>query len=438
MKILMMTNTYLPHVGGVARSVSGLAQGLSRRGHEVLVVAPEFPKMRSDETASPSPQVLRVTALQQFGGSDFSMPLPLTWPMSEAIDRFDPDLVHSHHPFLLGDTALRVSADHQVPIVFTYHTRYELYGHYVADDSELLKRLIQSLAHGYCDMCDHVIAPSASIAEHLNDNDVDAPISVIPTGIDVGDFASGQRARGRRSCGLRDDSFVVGHVGRLAPEKNLDYLTDALAGFLKRRPEASVLIVGDGGARQAMQAALTNIAGPQRVRFTGVLTGQDLWDAYACQDVFAFSSHSETQGLVLAEAMASGLPVVALDAPGAREIVRDGENGRLLAGDADSAAFIDALDGLAAMKAGDRARLSACARETAALFSTDACLDRIIDTYLHLHRTGGPTPDDEDSIWMTAKRRLALEFDIVSNIANAVTEAVLTEDDDDVAETERA
>jgi 1,2-diacylglycerol 3-alpha-glucosyltransferase len=162
------------------------------------------------------------------------MPLPVTRPLTAELDAFEPDIVHSHHPFLLGDTALRVAAGRRVPAVFTYHTRYELYGHYVAQDSEVMKRLVVNLALGYCDLCDHVIAPSESIANLLAGRGVTAPVSVIPSGVDCALFASGNADRARDLLAIPHDAPVVGHVGRLAPEKNLSFLTESASD----RPEA--------------------------------------------------------------------------------------------------------------------------------------------------------------------------------------------------------
>ncbi len=416
----MLTNTYVPHVGGVARSVSGLVAGLRERGHSVLVVAPEFPGTPYAEEG-----VERVVALQRFGGSDFSMPLPLIWPLSEVIEDFAPDLVHTHHPFLLGDTALRVASVYQVPIIFTYHTRYELYGHYIAQDSAWLQRLVLSLAHGYCDLCDHVIAPSQSIVQHLKRHGVQAPITVVPTGIDVDAFASGRRDRGRARSGFALDQFVVGHVGRLAPEKNLDILIQAMADVLTRQPNAAVLITGDGSYRSTMEQAFADAGLTDRARFTGVLTGEALWDAYAAQDVFAFSSISETQGLVLTEAMAAGVPVIALDAPGVREVVEDGMNGRLLPHSADAAALAEALTWIANLSSERRDALRQAARQTADNFSTARCLDRVLTLYENV-LAGEPKGEaPEASAWEFARRRLDSELDIVANIAHAVSDAVL-------------
>ena len=130
MNILMMTNTYLPHVGGVARSVDSCATWLRSRAHRVLIGAPRFEGAPRRE-----PGVVRIPAIQHFNGSDFSVPLPITRALHRAVERFRPDLVHSHHPFLLGDTALRIAAEFDLPIVFTHHTLYERFTHYVPLDS---------------------------------------------------------------------------------------------------------------------------------------------------------------------------------------------------------------------------------------------------------------------------------------------------------------
>lgn len=420
MNIVMFTNTFTPHVGGVARSVSGLAEGLRELGHDVLVVAPEFPGASEDVEG-----VIRMPAVQRFAGSDFSVPLPLTLALTKALDAFAPEVVHSHHPFLLGDTALRASAAYDIPVVFTYHTRYELYGHYVAQDSAVLKRLALSLSIGYCNLCDHVIAPSESILRHLSENGVTAPITTIPTGIDQHQFSSGDGKKARAALGIPPDACVVGHVGRLAAEKNLHYLTDALVEFLQQRPSAHVVVAGDGAERVEMSRRLGSIDFGQRVHFTGVVAGAALADLYAALDVFAFASCSETQGLVLAEAMTAGVPVVALDAPGAREIVRDGRNGRLLPQEASASEFAEAVGGLAALGPADAAAVREAARKTAAGFSREASVERTLDLYRRLEGRAVRHGDGTDT-WETAKRSLAREWKIFGNLAHAVGDAVLS------------
>ena len=173
MKIAMFTNTYLPHVGGVARSVQTLADACRRRGHEVCVIAPEF------EGAEPSPHVLRVPAIQHFNGSDFSVRLPLAAAASDRLDAFKADIIHAHHPFLLGDTALRVATNKNVPIVFTHHTRYEDYTHYVPFDSPTLKEIAINLPTQFANLCDGVIAPSESLAKLIKKRGVTVPIRAL-------------------------------------------------------------------------------------------------------------------------------------------------------------------------------------------------------------------------------------------------------------------
>ena len=156
MNICMMTNTYLPHVGGVARSVSTFAEQYLKRKHRVLVVAPEFPGPPPPPRAEAI--VERVPAIQNFNGSDFSVRLPLAAGLSDRLDEFKADIVHAHHPFLLGETALRVAANKNVPIVFTHHTRYEDYVHYLPFDSEALTEIAVDLPTRFANLCDGVIA----------------------------------------------------------------------------------------------------------------------------------------------------------------------------------------------------------------------------------------------------------------------------------------
>ena len=326
MRILMMTNTFTPHVGGVARSVESFTTTYRQLGHPVLVVAPEFDNMPGEEI-----DVVRIPAIQNFNGSDFSVVLPAPGFLRSAVEAFEPDIVHSHHPFLIGSTALRLARQFSLPIVFTHHTMYEQYTHYVPGDSETLKRFVINLSTRYANLCDHVFAPSASIAAVLRKREVVAPIDVVPTGVSLELMSKGNGAAFRTVMGIPEDAFVIGHVGRLAPEKNLGLLTDAVVAFLKSDSRACFLLVGWGPSRAPLWRAFREAGLAERLYETGVLTHPILASAYQAMDLFAFASKSETQGMVLIEANAAGVPVVALNAPGVREVVVDGENGRLLA-----------------------------------------------------------------------------------------------------------
>jgi glycosyltransferase involved in cell wall biosynthesis len=410
MNILMMTNTYRPHVGGVARSVESCAQWLRSRGQRVLIGAPRFEGATKRETG-----VVRIPAIQHWNGSDFSVPLPITRALHRAVERFVPDLVHSHHPFLLGDTALRVAAEFDLPIVFTHHTLYEHFTHYVPLDSPRIQRFAIELATSYANLCDVVFAPSESVADILRGRGVRARIEVVPTGIDLARFAAGDGAAFRRARKIPADAIVVGHVGRLAAEKNLAFLGEALAQFAARAPRARVLVVGDGPEAPPLRARFAERGLRDRLHLVGTLQGPALADAYRAMDVFAFASATETQGLVLAEAMAAGVPVVAIDAPGAREVVRDRINGRLLRSESIG-------DYLAALTwtAGGRDALAAAARQTACAFSIDATGERALAHYRELVRVAHPRAVRDHRNWSRVRRRLRKEWTLATHRAHSV------------------
>jgi 1,2-diacylglycerol 3-alpha-glucosyltransferase len=418
MKIAMFTNTYLPHVGGVARSVQTLEEACRARGHEVRVIAPEF------EGAEPSPHVLRVPAIQNFNGSDFCVRLPLPNLVRDFMEDFRPDIIHSHHPFLLGDAALREGWKMKVPVVFTHHTLYERYTHYVPLDSDALKRMAIQLATDYCNLCDTVIAPSESIAALLFDRGVTTPIRTIPTGIDTEVFARGVGSSFRKRAKIRKETIVIGHVGRLAAEKNLSFLVDALIPCLHERPDTMFLLVGDGDAREEMLSRFAKEGLEDRIHAPGKLTGADLTDAYGAMDCFAFASQTETQGIVLAEAMAAGNPVVALDGPGVREIVRDGENGSLIPADARPEAFCQALLRIIS-GAPKRRTMAASARLSAQEYDTARCTDQMLACYSELVSTQR-RPDEADSTpWDRLIAGIEIEWELLAAKVSAVTAAVI-------------
>src|SRR5688572_7271497 len=251
MRIVMFTNTYLPHVGGVARSVSTYEEEFRRRGHDVRIVAPQF-----EGAMESSSFVLRTPALQNFNGSDFSVTLPQPGLIAEFLDEFQPEIVHSHHPFLLGDAALRAAWTRRLPVVFTHHTMYEQYTRYVPLDSEALQRVTIQMVTEYCNLCTHVIAPSQSIADVLRSRGVTTPLSVIPTGISLDFFGGGNGPAFRQKFNIREDALVIGHVGRLAGEKNLDYLARAVSLYLAEHEGAVLAVVGSGDQEEAIKESV--------------------------------------------------------------------------------------------------------------------------------------------------------------------------------------
>lgn len=419
MRIMMLTNTYLPHVGGVARSVSAFAWALRARGHEVLVVAPEFPGTLADEQA-----VVRVPAIQKFNGSDFSVVVPGDGLLQERLDEFKPDLIHSHHPFLLGGAAQRLAAINDLPLVFTHHTLYEQYTHYVPGDSQFMKRFVVALSTEYANLAQLVIAPSESIRDLLVLRGVSSPIHVLPTGVDRVFFDAGDGAAFRKVMGIPASAFVVGHVGRLAPEKNLEFLTEAVARFMKRNPAAVFLVVGTGPSRAAMEAVCRQYKVSERLVMAGTFGQPLLSSAYRAMDVFAFASQSETQGMVLTEAMATRTPVVAVDASGVREVLRDGCNGRLLK-QQSLRGFVRALQDFHDMPPELRRKYRRAALRTADQLSLENCARDLEAQYLRLLGEQLTSTHEPADAWESVIRKLEVEWNSLSHVASAAGKALV-------------
>ncbi len=421
MNILMMTNTYTPIVGGLERSVRDFSEEYRRRGHRVLIVAPEFDGMPERER-----DVLRIPAIQKFNGSDFSVKLPVPRILTKALMEFQPDLIHAHHPFLIGNTALRLAHTRELPLVFTHHTLFEQYTHYLPIDTPAIERFVVELSTGYANLCDQVFAPSHSVAKLLEERDVTTPIAVVPTGVDVQRFASGRRVEGRTALRIGRNALVVGHVGRLAPEKNLGFLARAMARFLTSEPAARCLVVGQGPSEDEIRQVFAEAGVADRLVMPGVLKGQDLIDAYHAMDLFAFASQSETQGLVVAEAMAVGIPVVAVDAPGVRDVVRNGWNGRLLPSEILEE-FVTALRWVAHLKPARYRALVKAARATAEELSMERCADLALGLYRSLlAKNLVERRLVEENPWTRALHRMRAEWEVLKTVTKATTAAMAT------------
>lgn len=417
MNIWMLTNTFTPFVGGVAKSVVAFRDQCRRAGHRVVVVAPVFEGMPAGEQ-----DVIRVPAIQDFNGSDFSLALPAPGVLSPYLEECRPDIIHSHHPHLLGNTAVRLACRFGRPLVFTHHTMYEHYIHYVPTGASRLREFVIALVTGYCNLCDCVIAPSESVAVILRQRGVQTPLAVLPTGVDLPRFQQGDGGAFRRAHRIPKKAFVVGYVGRLAPEKNLSFLAEAVSACVAQTPCGHFLVVGTGPSAQEIRAVFSRTGQRKRLHLVGSLEGQSLVDAYQALDVFAFASCSETQGMVLTEAMAAGKPVVALDAPGVREVVVDGDNGRLLPAP-DPEGFAAALGTLEAASAAQRRQFEQAARATAAQFSIERCGRRLLGLYEWLAGRRPHEPKDE-SAWHHAMEEIKAEWELLKNMAGAVGHAV--------------
>lgn len=369
-----MTNTYKPIVGGLERSVETFTGMLRSMGHKVLIVSLKM------KDAPREKDVFRLPAIQNFKGTNFSIEIPVSRKLFLILNDFKPDIIHSHHPFLIGDTALRISASLGLPLIFTNHSLYEKNTHYLPMDSTAMKRFVIKLSVGYANLCDYVIAPSRSIADLLIKRGVKTPVDVVPSGINLDDFKDGDGSSFRGFYSVPQDAFLAGVASRIAEEKNIRFLASAVARFLESKKNAYFAVIGSGPELVPIQKYFQRQHLKERIIFPGVLKGKQLASAYSAMNVFVFSSHSETQGLVLVEAMAAGVPVVAVDAPGVKEVVIDKVNGRLIKGDKVDQ-FHAALSWISELKSQERGDLIENAKKTARDFSVPFCAQKLLKIY---------------------------------------------------------
>jgi glycosyltransferase involved in cell wall biosynthesis len=312
LRVGLFTECYHPIRNGIVASLDALASALRSRGHEALFVTPEMPSYRAERD-----DLVRVPSLP--------LPLPtrtayrLTVPyLPRSLGELS--IVHTHSPFVTGWLGARSARRTRVPLVFTYHTQLEEYAHYVPFESNATRIAASQLTRGYANAADAVIVPTASMERRLRSLGVRARIEVIPSGIDVAFFGSGRRSDGLRArLGVGRQQKMVLSVGRLGREKNLRLAIEAFARLEDR--DARLVIIGDGPQRESLERFAARTGAGDRTRFAREFTRAELPDAYACADAFLFTSSSETQGLVLVEALAAGVPVVAVDTPQTRDVL---------------------------------------------------------------------------------------------------------------------
>lgn len=301
------------------------------------------------------------------------------WRHIRRLKRLAPDVIHIHTPFNLGTLGVWSAGKLRIPYVFTHHTLWEEYVHYVPLVSQrVLRKTAIAICRYFCNHASGVIAPSDEVRQRLLDQGVTRPIEVIPTGIDYQLFERGDAARVRAELGLGADEPIAAFAGRMGKEKSIDFLLDAFKRTLAALPSATLLMLGDGPERANLEGYARQIGIADRVVFTGYVPRQKLVDYFQTARLFVFASTTETQGLVSLEAQAAGLPVVAVSASGSNEAVDDGVTGFLVPRDrqvfAETAVRVLTDPAL-------QQRLSANARQRAQAFSSVAMGERTVALY---------------------------------------------------------
>ncbi len=385
LRIGLFTNNFRPLVNGLATSVETFAQDFKRAGHRVTVVAPRYAEGHRDDG-----DVIRVPGLRAPTHHAYVLPVPF-WPgVRRAVLARNLDVYHAQHPFLLGAAAGRWARATGRPLVFTYHTRYDRYAHYVPGPARAIARLAVRGALRYARAADLVVAPAPSVARELGALGVRVPIEVIPTGVALPAIPpEGARCVRRAELGLPAGGPVCLSVGRLAREKNQAFLLRAFRLTLCDVPTARLVLVGDGDDRPRLERLAGDLGIRARVDFIGALPRARVTDYALAADLFLFPSTSETQGLAALEALGAGLPVIAVASEAAADLLADESAGILCP--EDPGAYAGCVAALWAAPA-RRAMMAEAAREIAARFAPEASAARLLRLYGELVRARRPRP----------------------------------------------
>ncbi len=319
MHVLMLSDVYFPRINGVSTSIETFRRDLGDLDINVSLIAPEY------STADKTPATWRVPSRKVlFDPEDRLMHWDHLMRTVKQAGNSNVDMVHIQTPFLAHYAGIRAGRSFGVPMVATYHTHFEEYIHHYLPllPRSALRLLARRLARNQCNDLDAVVVPSEAMRQTLSDYGVTAPLHILPTGIPIDHFSNGNGRLFRERHAIAPDRPLALYVGRIAHEKNIGFLIEAAEQIRHQRPDFLLMIAGEGPALASLRRSVEKLRLDDNVRFVGYLDREtELPDCYAAADVFVFSSKTETQGLVLLEAMAAGIPVYAFAAMGTRDIV---------------------------------------------------------------------------------------------------------------------
>jgi len=376
-KILMISDVYFPRVNGVSTSIATFRREFEALGHEVHLIAPDYGKVTDDERnihRIPS----RYLPMDPEDRMIKSGPVRVLLPWLRKL-KFD--LVHIHTPFVAHYLGVRLARELGVPRVETYHTFFEEYLYYYVPflPKPLMRFLARRFSGHQCNNLDGLVVPSGEMLRRLREYGIHSPAEVIPTGLEPETFELGDGAAFRAKHGISPGQPVLTYIGRVAFEKNIGFLLQVTAALKPRFPDLRLVIAGEGPALASLKRQGVELGIADNVLFVGYLDRRrELPDCYRAGDVFVFASRTETQGLVLLEAMAQQVPVVSLAEMGAKDVLRHGK-GVLVAEDnvGDFAAKVERLlrdKGIATL-------LGSLGGEYAAEWSSRALAERMLDFY---------------------------------------------------------
>lgn len=372
MKILFVTNNYKPYSGGVVSSIEAFRYELKQQGHEVKVVTLDF---LGDGIIEPD--VLRLSCPIRFTyrNNPVAVPFFMRQQLDEIISEHAPDVIHTHHPFMLGSAAAKIAKEKNIPVIFTHHSQYGLYAdHYAPVFKKMARSVIEQRVRIFCSLVDSIIVPTNSVKRQLLAQHVTTPLHVIPSGI-LPVYLWGEKPKKQK----KGDTFELLTVSRFSPEKNIPFLLDVMTLLDDR---FKLTLIGFGADYHFLKEYAFEKCklSPDRVKFKERPAKTVIAQHYYQADAFVFASTTETQGLVFAESMAAGTPVVAVKAPGSQDCIYHGKNGFLVDTPEEMAEKITLLDQDAKLYQ----ELHENAWETAQGYRISATAEQLLDLYQDL------------------------------------------------------
>jgi glycosyltransferase involved in cell wall biosynthesis len=382
MNILMISDVYHPRINGVSTSIATFRKALHALGHHTLLVAPDYPGFGESHES-----IVRVPSLYlPFDPEDRVMRVGPLRRRLQALASHKFDLIHIHTPFVAHRAGTWLARRLGIPAVETYHTFFEEYFHHYLPvlPRSWMRLAARAVSRRLERGLDGLIVPSRAIEQALRRYGLRVPIRIIPTGLDLAEFTAGDKQRFCRTHGLDPDRPTLVYVGRVAHEKNIGFLLEVLDQVRRSVPEVLLVVAGEGPAREALQRRVDQLGLGSNVVFIGYLErGQPLWDCYAAGDAFVFASRTETQGLVLLEALALGVPVISTAELGTSDVLKDCA-GALIAGNSVADFAAKTLSVLNHREL--RLALGARARADAARWSIEPTTSTLIGYYAVLAR----------------------------------------------------
>ncbi len=325
MKIGYFTDSYKPYVSGVVKSIISFSSYLKRRRHTIYIFAPDYPNIEEHDE-----NVFRFKSIPTFTGTNFRLAVPFNIKLLSKINKLNLDIIHTHSPFLMGWLGKVIAQKNNISLVFTYHTLYEKYAHYAPFASGIIKKITIKHSKKYCSSCNLIITPSDYVQKQLKKKDIKTPMITIPTGVEINKYQLDKNLKIRDKYGIDNGEKILLFVGRLGEEKNINFLLRTFIKIVNNIPNVKLMLVGDGPRRKKLEKLAQNYNIKDRVIFTGWQYPEKVHNFYMTADLFVFPSLTETQGLVTLEAMAAGLPVVAVNEAGTKVMVDNGLTGILV------------------------------------------------------------------------------------------------------------